>query len=225
MQRTAKVIDSGKFLPLIYFSFLLISIAFLLIFIHFRFYISTFCFYISNFCFYIFTFLNIFPLSVYIFSLSLLYSLFFIYFHFLFYIHFSLFISHLALTGFRSNAMNEVDSSIFSVLMKLLGITNISPSFTRKYFGVTVILSVIFFVCTGAAVAEWLSSWLAEQEDRGSIPGLATWIFSDWLSPASKSRYGWKIAKSTLILKTTNQPIFVCTYTWDGFVHGEFLNV
>ena len=52
----------------------------------------------------------------------------------------------------------------------------------------------------GAAVVEWLSSWLAEQEDRGSIPGLATWIFRDWLSPASKSRYGWKIAKSTLIL-------------------------
>ena len=96
--RSSKV---WKFLPLIYFSFLLTYIAFLLIFIHFRFYISTFCFYISNFCFYIFTFLNIFPLSVYIFSLSLLYSLFFIYFHFLFYIYFSLFISHLALTGFR----------------------------------------------------------------------------------------------------------------------------
>ena len=103
MQRTVKVIDSGKFLPLIYFSVLLIIyIAFLLIFIHFRFYISTSCFYISNFCFYIFTFLNIFPLSVYIFSLSLLYSLFFIYFHFLFCISFSLFISHLALTGFRT---------------------------------------------------------------------------------------------------------------------------
>ena len=58
----------------------------------------------------------------------------------------------------------------------------------------------------GAVVAELLSSWLAEQEDRGSIPGLATWIFRDWLSPASKSRYGWKIAKSMLILKTTNQP-------------------
>ena len=57
----------------------------------------------------------------------------------------------------------------------------------------------------GAAVAEWLSSWLAKQEDRGSIPRLATWNFRDWLSPASKSRYGWKIAKSTLILKTTNQ--------------------
>ena len=42
----------------------------------------------------------------------------------------------------------------------------------------------------GAAVAECLSSWLAEQEDQGSIPGLATWIFRDWLSPASKSRYG-----------------------------------
>ena len=26
----------------------------------------------------------------------------------------------------------------------------------------------------GAAVAEWLSSWLAEQEDRGSIPSHAT---------------------------------------------------
>ena len=60
-------------------------------------------------------------------------------------------------------------------------------------------------IIDGAAVAEWLSSWLAEQEDRGSIPHLAIWIFRDWLSPASKSRYGWKIAKSTLILKTTNQ--------------------
>ena len=57
----------------------------------------------------------------------------------------------------------------------------------------------------GAAVAEWLSSWLAKQEDRGSILGLATWIFRDWLSPASKSRYGWKIAKSTLILFINNQ--------------------
>ena len=59
----------------------------------------------------------------------------------------------------------------------------------------------------GLCGAEWLSSWLADQEDRGSIPGLATWIFRDWLSPASKSRYDWKITKSTLILKTTNQPI------------------
>ena len=28
----------------------------------------------------------------------------------------------------------------------------------------------------GAVVAEWLSSWLVEQEVRGSIPRLATWI-------------------------------------------------
>ena len=28
----------------------------------------------------------------------------------------------------------------------------------------------------GAALAEWLSPWLAEQEFRGSIPGLATLI-------------------------------------------------
>ena len=57
----------------------------------------------------------------------------------------------------------------------------------------------------GAAVAEWVSSWLSEQEYRGSIPSPATWIFRDWLSPASKSRYGWKIIKLTVILKTTNQ--------------------
>ena len=25
-------------------------------------------------------------------------------------------------------------------------------------------------------MAEWLSFWLTEQEDRGSIPRLATWI-------------------------------------------------
>ena len=32
------------------------------------------------------------------------------------------------------------------------------------------------FMTLGATVAEWLSSWLAKQEVRGSIPGLATWI-------------------------------------------------
>ena len=39
-----------------------------------------------------------------------------------------------------------------------------------------------FWIFCSAAVAEWLSSWLAEQEDRGSIPRLATWIFSEWVS-------------------------------------------
>ena len=33
----------------------------------------------------------------------------------------------------------------------------------------------------GAAVAEWLSSWLTEQEVRGSILRLATWI-SDFMA-------------------------------------------
>ena len=33
-----------------------------------------------------------------------------------------------------------------------------------------------FNLLEGVAVAEWLSSWLAEQEVRGSIPGLASWI-------------------------------------------------
>ena len=66
----------------------------------------------------------------------------------------------------------------------------------------------------GAAVAEWLSSWLAEQEDRGSIPRLATWIFRDWLSPASKSRYGWKIAKSTLIKNNQPTNLYMLAYKY-----------
>ena len=82
-----------------------------------------------------------------------------------------------------------------------------NSSFVTRCFDIQLSINTnILRIFIGAAVAEWLSSWLAEQEDRGLIPGLATWIFRDWLSPASKSRYGWKIAKSTSILKTTNQP-------------------
>ena len=47
-------------------------------------------------------------------------------------------------------------------------------------FWIMFILYLIFVLCAwrylGAAVVEWLSSGLAEQEVRGSIPGLATWI-------------------------------------------------
>ena len=50
---------------------------------------------------------------------------------------------------------------------------------------------------TGAAMAEWLRSWLEEQEVQGSIPRLATFISVNGLSPASKSRYGWNTAKTT----------------------------
>ena len=39
---------------------------------------------------------------------------------------------------------------------------------------VVITLSCFSLSFHGAAVAEWLSSWLAEQEVRGSNPGLAT---------------------------------------------------
>ena len=59
------------------------------------------------------------------------------------------------------------------------------------------ILLVFYIYMQGAAVADWLSSWLAEQEDQGSIQGFATWIFRDLLSSASKSRYGWNTTEAT----------------------------
>ena len=107
----------------------------------------------------------------------------------------------------------SVSFQVFSVRLVMSGLPLIQLLMACPY--IWIIILVISFsniaIMTlnasdngGAAVAEWLSSWLAEQEDRSSIPGLATWIFRDWLSPASKSRYGRKIAKSTLILKTTN---------------------
>ena len=52
-------------------------------------------------------------------------------------------------------------------------------------------------IYAGAVVAEWLSSCLAEQEVRGSIPRPRHLNFRDWLSHASKSRYGWNTAKAT----------------------------
>ena len=51
---------------------------------------------------------------------------------------------------------------------------------------------------------EWANLY-AYSTVQDAFPDLATWIFRDWLSPASKSRYGWKIAKSTLILKNNKQ--------------------
>ena len=35
---------------------------------------------------------------------------------------------------------------------------------------------LVYMLFGGAAVAKWLSSWLAEQEVQGSIPRLPTWI-------------------------------------------------
>ena len=50
-------------------------------------------------------------------------------------------------------------------------------TFIYLMFNLTITLTlndVALSLVVGAAVTEWLSSWLAEQEDRGSIPGLAT---------------------------------------------------
>ena len=54
-----------------------------------------------------------------------------------------------------------------------------------------------------AAVVVWLSFWLAEQEVRGSIPGLASWIseIGNLLLPSRDNA-----AIATLILDTTNKP-------------------
>ena len=49
---------------------------------------------------------------------------------------------------------------------------------------------ILYSLQGGAAMVEWLRSWLAEQEVRGSIPPPRHLNFRDWLSPASKSRYG-----------------------------------
>ena len=64
------------------------------------------------------------------------------------------------------------------------------------------------YIEKGAAMVKWLSSWLAEQEVRGSIPGLATWI-SEIVYLLLRSRDMAEIPlkgpKSSIQL--TNQPI------------------
>ena len=62
----------------------------------------------------------------------------------------------------------------------------------------------------GAAVAEWLRSWLAEQEVRGSIPGLATWIFS-CVQVAIWLKYRWSDVNPQY-----NQPTIRWTKTNDS---------
>ena len=55
--------------------------------------------------------------------------------------------------------------------------------YIKEYYGkpvrndncfLLIAFSFLLVAFWGAAVAEWLSSWLAEQEVRGSIPRLAT---------------------------------------------------
>ena len=54
---------------------------------------------------------------------------------------------------------------------------NFDPCVLMHTFQMFSTVTMSSFLWTeGAAVIKWLSSWLAEQEVRGSIPGLATWI-------------------------------------------------
>ena len=58
----------------------------------------------------------------------------------------------------------------------------------------------------GAAVAEWLSSWLAEQEVRGSIPRLATWISEiGYLLPSSRDMAEIPLKRRKSSIQPTNQ--------------------
>ena len=56
-------------------------------------------------------------------------------------------------------------------------------------------------------MAEWLSSWLAEQEVRGSIPGLATWISEiGYLLLPSRDMAGIPLKRRKSSIQPTNQP-------------------
>ena len=96
----------------------------------------------------------------------------------------------------------------------------------------TTISKIGYLLLPGAAVAEWLSSWLAEQENRGSIPGprhlnfqrlviscfqVEIWPKDRYInvnpqnnqSPASKLRYGWNIAIASNLNHKKNQTTIV----------------
>ena len=56
--------------------------------------------------------------------------------------------------------------SLIAAAVKL----KLCPQFHVMFAMLCYVMFAMLFL--GAAVAEWLSSWLAEQEDRGLIPGL-----------------------------------------------------
>ena len=59
----------------------------------------------------------------------------------------------------------------------------------------------------GAAVAEWLSSWLVEQEVRGSIPRLATRISEiGYLPLPSRDMAEIPLKRRKSSIEPTNQP-------------------
>ena len=57
-------------------------------------------------------------------------------------------------------------------------------------------------------MAEWLSSWLVEQEVRGSIPRLATWI-----SEIGRDMAEIPLTRRKSAVQPTNQPdLCICMY-------------
>ena len=63
---------------------------------------------------------------------------------------------------------------------------------------------------SGAAVVEWVSTWLAEQEIWGSIPGLATWISEiGYLLLPSRDMAEIPLKGSKSSIQPTNQ-LFYC---------------
>ena len=64
-----------------------------------------------------------------------------------------------------------------------------------------------FWSREGAAVAEWLSSWLAEQEVQGLIPRLATWISEiGYLLHPIRNMAEIQIKRRKSSIQPTNQP-------------------
>ena len=67
----------------------------------------------------------------------------------------------------------------------------------------------------GAAVAEWLSSWLAEQEVRGSIPRLATWISEiGYLLLPSRDMVEIPLKRRKSSIQPTNIQLIYALFAW-----------
>ena len=62
----------------------------------------------------------------------------------------------------------------------------------------------------GAVVVEWLSSWLAEQDVRGSIPRLTTWISEiGYLLLPSRHMAEIPLKRRKSSIQPTNQPTII----------------
>ena len=71
--------------------------------------------------------------------------------------------------------------------------------------------SFLLVAFLGAAVGEWLSSWLAEQEVRGSIPRLATWISEiGYLLLPSRDMAEIPLKRRKSSMQPTNQLVAFC---------------